>query len=375
MIFKKQFNINSQIEHVHCIKQQLYSKDYYKIAFIIPGMTEYSGGHTSILRLGTYFSQLGHDVYYITYDNSAKEKMKINARINLPGYKGVLLDKNQILNFQFDIGIATQWKSCYWLLTYQDKFDYKMYFVQDFEPYFYQIGDIYYTMALNTYKLGLHMVSLGKWNKHIIEQKTSENVDYIDFPVELEDYKLQKRKIDISKIVKIAVYLKLDSKRAPFLLIQQLIYMHEKLSQAGYEIKIYAFGLDKYIKLPLITNLGQLKTKDLIKLYGECHFGLVASLTNISLVNYEMIISGLPVIDVVDGSAPTFFSDKEMIFVNSIFDDLYNKVMYYINHQDELNEILTNAQNKIINGNLFWINTAKQFNKIIYSNISERQKK
>lgn len=367
LVLKRVSKIISQIENGHCLKQHLDYKDHYKIAFIVPGMVSYSGGHTSILRLGTYFSQFGHDVYYITYDSTKREKMEKNAEINLPGYKGTFLEQSYLNKFNFDIGIATYWESSYWLLAFQDNFDYKMYFIQDFEPYFYTMGDLYY-LVLNTYKFGFHMVSLGKWNKSIVENKTSENVDYIDFPVELEQYTLKRRKINIKKLVKIALYLKLDSRRAPFLLTQQIGFLKEKLSKLGYELRVYAFGLNKYIKLPYITNLGKLKREELIELYGECHFGLVASLTNISLVNYEMILSGIPVIDLADGSAPTFFTEEEMIFINSHIDDLYNKVSYYLNHQDMLNEVLETAQDKIIKNKLSWENSSEQFINIIYKN-------
>lgn len=370
LVLKRVSKIISQIENGYCLKQHLDYKDHYKIAFIVPGMVSYSGGHTSILRLGTYFSKLGHDIYYITYDTTKRETMEKNAEINLPGYKGTFLEQNDLNKFNFDIGIATYWESCYWLLAFQDNFGYKMYFIQDFEPYFYAMGDLYY-LVLNTYKFGFHMVSLGKWNKSIVENKTSEGVDYIDFPVELEQYTLKKRKININKLVKIALYLKLDSRRAPFLLTQQIGFLKEKLSKLGYELEVYAFGLNKYIKLPHITNLGKLKREKLIELYGECHFGLVASLTNISLVNYEMILSGLPVIDLADGSAPTFFTEEEMIFINSNIDDLYNKISYYLNHQDMLNEVLETAQDKIINNKLSWENSSDQFNDVIYRNVTQ----
>lgn len=364
MILNKELKITSQIKHSNCQKQELIVKDSYNIAFIIPGMMEYSGGHTSILRLGSYLSHFGHNIFYVTYDNSKRKRMEKKAKTNLPEYEGTFLEKDELKNFNFDIGIATLWESCYWLLAYQDKFDYKMYFIQDFEPYFYTMGDIYF-LALNTYKLGFHMISLGKWNKLIIEEFTSKKADYIDFPVEIDQYQLQNRNVNIDKEVKIALYLKLDSRRAPLLLIQQIKYLYDNLSKAGYKVTVYGFGLNKYIKLPFIINLGKMKTEKLKKLYSDCHFGIVASLTNISLVNYEMILSGLPVIDFADGSAPTFFSEKEMIFIDSSIDDLFNKVLYYLNHRDELNKILLTAQNKIINNKLTWENSSKQFNNII----------
>jgi hypothetical protein len=354
-----------EIEYNYCKKQELNKKDHYKIAFIINGMNDFSGGSTSILRLGTYLHQLGHDIYYISYDDSKKNQMEKSAEVNLPGYQGIILEKSALYDKKFDIAIATFWLSCYTLLSCQDNFDYKIYFIQDFEPYFYPVGDIY-LLALNTYKMGFHMVSLGKWNKSQIESLTSQHVDCIDFPVETEQYKLKTRKIVIKKEIKIALYIKLDGRRAPYLLSRQIRYLHEKLLESGYNLKVFAYGLNKLVKLPFVTNLGRLKKEELIKLYQNCHFGLVASLTNISLVNYEMILSGLPVIDFADGSAPTFFTEEEMIFLDLNIQDLYKKIMYYVDHQDDLNNLLTTAQSKIINNEFTWEKSSKQFNDLLF---------
>lgn len=353
-----------EVEYNYCKQQKLNKKDYYKIAFIINGMNDFSGGSTSILRLGTYLHKLGHEIYYISYDDSKKNQMEKSAEINLPGYKGTILENNALYDKKYDIAIATFWLSCYTLLSCQDNFDYKIYFIQDFEPYFYPVGDVY-LLALNTYKLGFHMVSLGKWNKSQIESLTSQHADFIDFPVEIEQYKLKTREIIIKQEIRIALYIKLDGRRAPYLLTRQIKYLHEKLLESGYTIKVFAFGLNKIVKLPYITNLGRLKKEELITLYGECHFGLVASLTNISLVNYEMILSGLPVIDFIDGSAPTFFTKEEMIFLDLNITDLFDKIMYYVNHQNELNNMLNTAQAKIINKELTWEKSSKQFNDLL----------
>lgn len=359
-----ELKIITEVKEYYCKKQRLEEKDQYKIAFIINGINDFSGGNTSILRLGTYLNQLGHDIHYITYDGSKKNQMEKSAACNLPGYEGKILEKSSLYNKKFDIGIATFWLSCYALLTCQDNFDYKMYFIQDFEPYFYPVGDVY-LLALNTYNFGFHMVSLGEWNKKKIEPLNSQQVDFINFPVEKEQYSLKIREVKINKEVRIALYIKLDGRRAPFILTQQIIYLHKKLIEKGHDLKVYAYGLSKLVNLPFIINLGRLKKDELVKLYENCHFGLVASMTNISLVNYEMILSGLPVIDFKDGSAPTFFTEEEMIFLDLNLVDLYEKITYYMDHQDELNNILCNAQTKIINNNLSWENSAKQFNNLI----------
>lgn len=60
-----------------------------------------------------------------------------------------------------------------------------MYFVQDYEPYFYMFGEAF-IIAQKTYELGFHMISLGAWNKHMVERECSiiSPIDVITFPYE-----------------------------------------------------------------------------------------------------------------------------------------------------------------------------------------------
>ena len=326
----------SQIDKLYK-SQKLCKKDSYTIAFIVNGILLYSGGHTSILRLGTYLSEMGHQIYYITYDDSSREQMESNARINLPGYKGTCLE-SKALNYSYDIGIATIWTSCYHILAHQDNFDYKMYFIQDFEPDFYPHGDLYY-LALNTYHFGFHMVSLGQWNKQRIEKIVNSNVDWVDFPVELDYYQMNRRKLQIKDKVMITVYFKTDRKRAPFLLAEQIKYMQRKLKNSGYQVEVNLFGVSKVVKIPNTTNLGKLVPHKLRELYKKSHIGVVASFTNISLVNYEMIASDFQWL-IIGMEVPLLSFRTGDDFVESDIKDLYNKINHYLHHQEDLNLIL-----------------------------------
>ena len=349
---------NTKIE-----EQIINKKEKYKIAILIPTMQPYNGGLTSILRLGTYIAEAGHEVTYIAMDNMEKDILEKNALTNLKGYKGNM-ENNSALSDKYDIGISTFWRTCYDMLKYQDKFDYKMYFVQDFEPYFYERGDFYF-MAENTYEMGFHMVSLGGWNKSRIEKEIDcekiYKMDYIDFPVELKQYIIIERDIKIEKELDIAVYIKFVSKRAPYLLMKQLEFLKNNLK--GYNLNINFFGIDKEVKLPFGNNLGKLNHDELKALYKKSHLGVVASLTNISLVNYEMMACGLPVIDYMEGSAPAFFTEEETIYINSQIDSIYNVVEKYLKEQNELNRIVKNGQEKI--KKLSWEKSAKDFLNII----------
>jgi glycosyltransferase involved in cell wall biosynthesis len=78
-----------------------------------------------------------------------------------------------------------------------------------------------------------------------------------------------------------------------------------------------------------------------------------------------MVACGLPVIDFREGSAPSFFTEKEMIFIDSGIDVIEKKIKYYITHQDELNEMIKNSQEKI--KSLSWEKSARQFAEVISS--------
>lgn len=362
--FSREIGNIYESDSIFC-KQQIYPKKRNcSIAFIIPEISKFSGGHTGILRLGTYLEEMGHKVYYIAVNNVSLDKMKENAYINFPNWKGEIQNISILKSNKFDVGIATKWNTCYYIVSNQENFGIKAYFIQDFEPLFYPMSDNF-LLSLNTYKMGLKMISLGPWNAKMINKFLPDvRVDYIEFPVELELYNIVRRTIKISDKIRLAVYIKRDPKRAPFLLLEHLKFLKYKMEREKLNLEINFFGIEKNIKLPVGNNLGKLNVEQLKKLYINSDFGIVASLTNISYVNYEMIACGLPVVDFVDGSAPSFFSEEEMIFIESHPQDLYNKINFYLQNQDILNKLLIRAQEKL--KNVTWESQAKKFASLLF---------
>lgn len=332
------------------------------IAFIIPGIKAFSGGHTSILRLGTYMVSFGYHVSYITYDQSTADYMRENARKNLNYFKGEIIARNDIGSI-YDIGIGTDFLSCYHLNVWQKKFKYKMYFVQDFEPAFFPEGDMYF-LALNTYKMGLHIISLGEWNQKRIKEKCeTAKIDTISFPFEPKQYNMCHKPIMFKKKIVFAIFFKLEEKRAPILILQSLKLLEKTLYNNGYETEFLFFGMDNKIKMPFGKNIGKLNHEELMNLYRNVDFGVVASYTNVSLVPYEMTTQGLPVIEFKDGSAIQFFGDDSLIMVESYPKDFVDKVMYWIEHHEVLTIRVEEAQ-KIIQMKT-WENTSLEFKHII----------
>jgi glycosyltransferase involved in cell wall biosynthesis len=348
---------------LRCKQERLQKKQSYTIAFILPYFTRFAGGPTSILRLGTYLSKLGHNVLYLPDRAGVLEHFFIEACGCLPAFQGRFVDWDEIKDLKIDMGVATFWPTVYTLLRFQEQFDYKLYFVQDFEPFFYPMGADF-LLAQKSYQMGLHLVSLGAWNKQKILQHFPDSlVDTIDFPVELNEYPIAKKKLSLEGPLRFAVYIKQEAKRAPQLLVRQLQRLIERNPERA--IEVHFFGMEKDPLIPFGKQWGRLSHAALRELYAGCHFGIVASLTNISLVGYEMIASGLPVIDLQEGSAPTFFSDEEMIFVGSKADSLHEGLAPYLSDAAKAQRLLDQAQRKI--AELGWEKSSRQFHDILLS--------
>lgn len=330
----------------------------YKIVFIVPDMPLFSGGHTAVLRIGTAFAEAGHDVSYVTSKGASAEEMAENAKTNLPTFRGAFHSRDKLPHLKADLAIATKWDTAYRLLAHRANFGCRAYFVMDYEPYFYCMGDDY-LLARNSYCLGLRMISLGRWNADIIRRETGESAGWIDFPVDPSTYVPQARRSPEKGRVVLAVYIKLESKRAPLILFRQLQHLEQAYVQMGVMAEINVFGMEKNVKLPAGKNLGKLDHSQLLSLYASADFGVVASLSNISLVNFEMAAAGLPVIDLQGGSAPAFFDKTEMLFIPPTPKALFEKIEYCRSHPAELEAIGANALAKV--KKVTWEYGAQQF--------------
>lgn len=345
-------------------------KEIKRVIFVIPSMIKYSGGHTSILRLGTELAK-EYDVVYASYKKDNIKDMKEAARLNLDSYQGEITNLENIKTEDEDILVATFWESVYFTKNLKG---YKMYFVQDYEPYFYSYGEKY-VLASKTYEIGYHVVSLGKWNitKIIDNNKMKEkiNLDYIDFPYEKKEYPYFVRdfkKYSGKEKIKICVYVKNDTKRMPNLIENLLGKFKTRLEkEKNIKLEINYFGNEKYLKLKYGKSLGKLRKEELYKLYQESDFGLVASLTNISLVPYEMLATGLPVIEFIEGSFLSFFSEDAGILIDFDYETLYHKFLKYIENYQLLEKTSQKAQEEL--KKLSWKNSGEQFIEIIRNKI------
>lgn len=325
--------------------QQDLKSSYHTITFVTTGIIAYDGGQTTMLHLGTLLTQAGYEVYYQSYVPQSKTEMENNAEFNYPGYQGICVEMKDLKRHQSDIWIATLWESAYIIKNLPG---YKLYFVQDYEPYFYPFGDRY-QLAKRTYELGLHMVSLGPWCKQMIEQncQVQSPIAAINFPVALEKYPLSKRDFAAypqKKVFQLAVYTKFTSPRRAPINIEIVLRNCEKiLQEKGYQLEINYFGTKKEETFINGHNLGKLTQPQLVNLYHQSDIGIAPSMTNFSLVPFEMMSTGLPFVDFYEGTGRYFIPQNCCFYTHFDETELAQLLLKLFQNPDQLQKTTANA--------------------------------
>ena len=129
------------------------------------------------------------------------------------------------------------------------------------------------------------------------------------------------------------------------------------------KLNINYFGESTDFKCDAGENLGKMGKKELLELYSSSDFGMVGSLTNISLVPYEMLATGLPIIEFKEGTFNYFFPDNSAIVTSFDYNELYSKVKAAIEDPNILKEINKTAKDYL--STLSWSETGNEFNDIL----------
>lgn len=340
------------------------------ISFVVPNMMPFSGGQTSILRLGTGLSKLGLDVRYVCFEDQDPTAMATIARMNLAGVQGSFHPKSAMQSLASDVWVASVWETAYIIRKLSG---YKAYFAQDYEPYFFAYGERF-LLAKQTYDIGLHVLTLGAWIKQVIEQHSPvpRRLDTVTFPYEKSEYTHAERNFDeypSKSSLKLAVYIKEEEKRAPNLIPLLIGQAQAILGKQGISLDVSYFGGDPNMPYPNGKNLGRLTKPQLLNLYQSSDLGMVASLTNISLIPYEMLAAGLPVIEFKEGSFSNFFEPGTAILSDLNPVTLANQIHAHVKAPEQLRAMMNKAQAQL--ASLSWDRTAAEFHQHLLSAIQQ----
>ena len=337
-----------------------------KIAMLIPTVYPNLGGITSALRILTYIQNNGIETTIVLSSKSQDiESARRNVKLCMRDFEGNVKTYEESLDIDFDICIATSWQTVYYAKKLRG---YKVYFVQDYEPDFYETND-FSMLAKATYTQGFHIISLGKWNVDKIRKNIRNSdlykMDYIEFPYDKSEYKFDDRdylNYANKKTLKIACYIRFIGRRIPYICEYLLSNTKNELKKYGYNLEI-----DKRNKFSSGINLGKLSRNELYRLYCNSDFGMVASMSNISLVPYEMLASGLPVVEFRDGSYPYFLGLDTALLINCDYKELANGILELVNNTAKLKHMHESAMKKL--ELLSWDSSCEQFYKILLKTI------
>lgn len=267
-----------------------------RIDWIVPEIIEGGGGHRNILRVASGLSRLGHTVtIHVTDTRLNNEQLHAQA---------MRLYRNfncSICAFAGETGptdvlIATHWTTVNTVLSLQANAYLCAYFVQDHEPDFYPYGADHLAAAA-TYRKGLYIIASGPWCEAVMKNQYGADADSFQFPIDRTIYRPAESQ---ARHGSIAFFARPDLPRRCFSLgLEALLYFQAMRPQT--EINLYGAEIPAHFLSGLrANNLGLLSSPEAVAdLYRRSDVGIAFSLTNPSLVPYEMLASGCAVVDIL----------------------------------------------------------------------------
>lgn len=186
----------------------------------------------------------------------------------------------------------------------------KVLFVQDRDFLFYSEGDCSLVVQSLLDDITIHKVTLGDW---IPNHKYFKNFNSVPFPFVSDKKELCPPLITENKNIKLCAFFKLEQKRLPYFLLENL----KALSETYPSIEINVFG-DSNIYLKNKYNdfiwHGFLDYPKMMTLLESSDIGVVCSVSNISLLPFEMLSCGLITIQNESEVIKHFFGEEGFFF-------------------------------------------------------------
>ena len=214
-----------------------------------------------------------------------KDYFKLNAEI-----------VNEInLQSKYNVIIAINHRSVNYMKLNASKDTTMGYFVQDYEPFFYPMSR-YYLDALTTYfDPNIEILTSLKWMAKKIESVSGREVRSLGFAVDTDTYRFDESNNFSRK--GIIFYAKPDTPRRLYEFGREVL---TELRHIFPDIQITTFGNSREnLDLTNVQALGVVpSTYELAQLYNSHKIGMVFSPTNPSGIPFEMMLCGLPFVDI-----------------------------------------------------------------------------
>ena len=253
-----------------------------------------------------------------------------------------------------DAYVATSWESAHILGRQGSAPGRRLYFVQDYEPYFYPHGSEY-ALADDTYRFGFRTIALGGMVAERLRAIHRIPVDRIPFGTDLSVYRLT----NTGPRKGVVFYAKPRVARRGYTLAMAAL---SEFHQQHPDQQIHLFG-DPLIRPPFPAQVhGTVSPGALAELYNRSIAGIAISFTNISLVPYEMLACGaIPVVN-EDPFARAELTNPAVRWAKATPSALANELSVAVNCAD-IAMAAQRAADKV--ANLDWHKATQGFVKIV----------
>ncbi|MGF6823698.1 glycosyltransferase involved in cell wall biosynthesis [Microbacterium sp. ZKA21] len=254
-----------------------------------------SGGHTTLFRMVQALESRGHRCILFLYDKHGLDVAAATAviRQHWPHIDAEVRDITKGAH-GVDAIVASGWESAHLIVRYAQQAVRRLYFIQDYEPFFYGHG-AEHEFAAMTYLLPFRRIALGEMLDGMIRAETGLDNDVVPFGCDSAAYGPP---ADATVRSGIVFYCHPGHPRRGYQLARVALRLFHQ-QHPDQEIHVYGDAPRK-LDFP-ITFHGRLTAAQLNDLYGRTIAGLAMSFTNITLVAEEMLAAGnIPVVNDVD---------------------------------------------------------------------------
>jgi len=326
------------------------------LLWFIPDFNIGSGGHTTIFRTIWHLEKKGwHSVIVIVkpemHQSAAQARSDIHAHF-FPLQVKIYLGIHHLPPCEF--AIATGWDTAYSVRAFAGA-RHKLYFVQDFEPYFFAVGSDY-ILAENTYRFGFFGITAGDWLAHKLAHDYGMLTHAMHFGVDVERYHRRPRREP--HIRRVFFYARPPTQRRAFelgLLVLNAVW--ERLPQthfimAGWDTSHY------HIPFPHLS-CGTVTPDILADVCSQCDVALVLSLTNASLMPPELMACGCAVVSNRGANVEWLLNDDVALLVDATPEALTDAVCTLL--QDDARRNALSARGEAWARSLYWADMANHF--------------
>lgn len=250
-----------------------------------------SGGHTTLFRMVQAVEAAGHRCHlflYDRYDGDLASQARV-IRSWWPELRAEVHDARDGLS-GVDAIVASGWETAHVVARRATSPMRRLYFIQDYEPFFYPRGSEY-SLAEDSYRFGFRNIALGDMVGDLLRSEAGVPADVTEFGCDTAVY----RPLEGVQRTGVVLYARPDVPRRGFWLAKLAL---QEFHRQHPEVDIHVYGsIVRDLGFPA-TQHGRLTPTELNALYNRCIAGIAMSFTNISLVAEEMLAAGtVPVVN------------------------------------------------------------------------------